>query len=73
MFGIGHWELLVVLFVALLMFGKRLPMAARNVGRSMISFKEGLQGIDVRSDIEEAVSAAPHSTAGGQASSPPPE
>lgn len=54
MFGVGHWEVLAILFVALLIFGARLPKVARSVGRSILSFKEGLREADVRRDIDDA-------------------
>ncbi len=52
MFGLGHLELVAICLVALLLFGTRLPKAARSIGRSVVSFKRGLREVDVRKDIE---------------------
>ena len=54
MFG-GHWELLIVVFVALLLFGHRLPSVMRSLGRGVVEFKRGVQGVD--DEIEDATSA----------------
>ncbi|MFW6189498.1 MAG: twin-arginine translocase TatA/TatE family subunit [Planctomycetota bacterium] len=43
MFGLGHWELLIALAVVLLIFGSRLPSAARSLGESLKMFKSGLR------------------------------
>jgi sec-independent protein translocase protein TatA len=43
----GPLELLVILGIALIVLGpKRLPDAARSVGRGMREFKETLQGVN---------------------------
>jgi sec-independent protein translocase protein TatA len=45
-FGIGVWEILILLLVALLVFGpKRLPEMGRSLGRGMREFKDSISGV----------------------------
>jgi sec-independent protein translocase protein TatA len=48
-------ELLIVGFVALLIFGNRLPGVMRSLGRSVTEFKKGVSGIE--EEIEQASTA----------------
>ena len=46
-FGIGIWELLILLLVLLLVFGpKRLPEMGRQLGKGMREFKDSVSGND---------------------------
>ena len=54
----GGWEWIIILIVALLIFGKKLPDIARNVGKSLTEFKKGIKEAqevkdDVQSDIND--------------------
>ena len=48
----GHWEWLVVLVVAVLIFGRRLPEIARGVGKSLTEFKKGVK--ETKDQVEDA-------------------
>jgi sec-independent protein translocase protein TatA len=51
-FGIGVWEILILLLVALLVFGpKRLPEMGRSLGKGLREFKESISG-DSKDDDE---------------------
>lgn len=52
MFGLGHYELLIVAGIALLLFGHRLPGVMRSLGRGVVEFKKGVNGVE--DDMENA-------------------
>ena len=46
----GHWEILIIAGVVLLLFGNRLPGVMRSMGRGIVEFKKGVQGIEDKSE-----------------------
>lgn len=52
----GGWEWIVIIFIGLLLFGRRLPEVGRSIGRTIVEFKKGVKGIEdeVNSEVEES-------------------
>lgn len=46
MFGISPFQMMIVLVIALLLFGNRLPNVMRSLGKSVVEFKKGVNGIE---------------------------
>ena len=47
----GPVELLIILAIGLLIFGRRLPEVGRSLGKSIVEFKRGVR--DIQNEIEE--------------------
>ena len=55
--GMHPLTILVILIIALLIFGKRLPEVARSLGKGVVEFKKGMTGIE--DEIQRPVSSLP--------------
>lgn len=49
--SLGTWDMLIILALGLLLFGKRLPDVGKSLGKGIVEFKKGLKGIE--DDVEE--------------------
>ena len=49
MFSFGPAQILILLAVVLLLFGKRVPTAMNALGRSLVEFKRGVKDADAES------------------------
>ncbi|MEN6386313.1 MAG: twin-arginine translocase TatA/TatE family subunit [Phycisphaerales bacterium] len=52
--SLGWPEILVILVIALILFGRRLPEVARSMGKSLTEFKKGMN--ETQDEIEKKVS-----------------
>ncbi|HED54358.1 MAG TPA: twin-arginine translocase TatA/TatE family subunit [Phycisphaerales bacterium] len=56
----GNVEILVILLVGLILFGRRLPEVGRGLGKSIVEFKKGLRDVTDEIDtVSKEVSALP--------------
>ena len=49
-FSPGPLEMVIIAAIALLLFGNRLPSVMRSLGRGIVEFKKGVQGIEEEVD-----------------------
>ena len=61
MFGLGGTEMFVLLILGVLLFGKKLPEVGRSLGKGLVEFKKGLQGIEdeVQGSLRQEVAPPP--------------
>jgi TatA/E family protein of Tat protein translocase len=51
--NLSTMELLIILGIALLLFGRRLPEVGKSLGKGIVEFKKGLAGIEDQVTREE--------------------
>ena len=65
MFGLGAQELMLILLIALVLFGgSKIPDLGRSLGQAIREFKKGVESSDPGSDAKDA--ASNHKDAGSR-------
>ncbi|MCL2330251.1 MAG: twin-arginine translocase TatA/TatE family subunit [Phycisphaerae bacterium] len=67
----GGTDLIIIAFIGLLLFGKRLPEVGKSLGKGIVEFKKGIQGIE--DDIQNATTTNRQNMNNQKDMLPPPE
>ena len=61
MFGMGHWEILIIVLVVLLVFGaKRIPEMAQGLGKGIKEFRKAMHDVQEEIDISTPPPVSPN-------------
>lgn len=55
-FSPGPSEMMIILVIAVLLFGKRLPEVGRSLGKGIVEFKRGIRGVE--DEVNTAVTSS---------------
>lgn len=52
LFNLGPPEIIIILVVGIMLFGRRLPEVGRYLGRGIVEFKKGIRGVEDDIDVQ---------------------
>jgi sec-independent protein translocase protein TatA len=69
-FNLGAQEMIILLIIGVLLFGRKLPEVGRYLGKGIVEFKKGIKGLEDELDTT-ATAPAPRSEAIAEQPRPP--
>ena len=67
-FNLGGMEIVVLLIIGVLLFGRRLPEVGRYLGKGIVEFKKGIKGLE--DEVDSGPAALRHDQAPEQIRAP---
>jgi sec-independent protein translocase protein TatA len=61
LFNLGGQEMLILLIIGVLLFGRKLPEVGRYLGKGIVEFKKGIKGLE--DEFDSSAAAAPRQEA----------
>ncbi len=58
-FGLGTQEILLLLLLGVLLFGRKLPEVGRYLGKGIVEFKKGMKGLEDERDVTSVARSEP--------------
>ena len=68
-FNLGVQEMMILLIIGVLLFGRKLPEVGRYLGKGIVEFKKGIKGLE--DDFDGSAAAARQDTAPLEQPRPP--
>ena len=57
--GLGPMEIVVIVIIGVLLFGRRLPEIGKSMGKTIVEFKKGMKGLEDELDTNHMPGSAP--------------
>jgi sec-independent protein translocase protein TatA len=58
-FNLGAQEMIILLIIGVLLFGRKLPEVGRYLGKGIVEFKKGIKGLEDEIDTTSSTAVQP--------------